>query len=87
MAHGLNQIKDGQMKDRRENWINDEAQLPSLTKDFFKNAKKHLEEKSAKDSSQNKSQETYVDSLVEQIKADRPHLSEKRLREEIKSFW
>ena len=68
-------------KNPRANYINDEAELPSLTKDFASNVKKHFAEKDAKDSSQKKQFGSYGASLVSRIKERHPRLTEEEIED------
>lgn len=74
------------MTESNESYINDEPRLPSLTKDFASNVKKHFEEKDAKASSLKKRQGLYGAGLVGRIKANRPHLTEEEIEDMLDHF-
>ena len=72
--------------EERYMWINDEPELPKLSKDFASNVKKHFEEKAAKDSSRKKRLGPYGAGLVARIKANKPHLTEEEIEDMLDSL-
>ena len=74
------------MRKPKDEFINDEAELPELSPDFAKNVKKHFEDRDARDSLLVKRLGEYGADLAIRILERYPHLTTEQVIEMVENM-